>query len=43
MPLTSDDAHLLGVLDIDSPELDRFDGQDEAGFREIGKIIAAKL
>jgi GAF domain-containing protein len=43
VPLTSEDAHLLGVLDIDSPELDRFDAEDEAGFREIGKIIAAKL
>ena len=43
VPLTSDDAHLLGVLDVDSPELDRFDAEDEAGFREIGKIIAAKL
>lgn len=43
VPLTSADAHLLGVLDIDSPELNRFDDEDEAGFREIGKIIAAKL
>jgi GAF domain-containing protein len=43
VPLTSEDAHLLGVLDIDSPELNRFDDEDEAGFREIGKIIAAKL
>jgi GAF domain-containing protein len=43
VPLTSEDAHLLGVLDIDSPELNRFDAEDEAGFREIGKIIAAKL
>ena len=43
IPLTSDDSHLLGVLDIDSPELDRFDAEDETGFREIGKIIAAKL
>ena len=43
VPLTSGDAHLLGVLDIDSPERDRFDAEDEAGFREIGKIIAAKL
>lgn len=37
------DSHLLGVLDIDSPELDRFDAEDEAGLREIGKIISAKL
>lgn len=43
VPLTSEGAHLLGVLDIDSPELNRFDAEDEAGFREIGKIIAAKL
>jgi len=43
VPLTSGDAHLVGVLDVDSPELDRFDAEDEAGFREIGKIIAAKL
>jgi L-methionine (R)-S-oxide reductase len=43
VPLISGDAHLLGVLDVDSPELDRFDSEDEAGFREIGKIIAAKL
>ena len=43
VPLTSDDSHLLGVLDIDSPELNRFDADDEKGFRAIGKIIAAKL
>ena len=43
VPLVSDDSHLLGVLDVDSPELDRFDAEDEAGFRELGKIIAAKL
>jgi L-methionine (R)-S-oxide reductase len=43
VPLVSNDSHLLGVLDVDSPELDRFDPEDEAGFFEIGKIIAAKL
>jgi len=43
VPLVSADSHLLGVLDVDSPELDRFDAEDEAGLREIGKIIAAKL
>ncbi|HVF71693.1 MAG TPA: GAF domain-containing protein [Chthoniobacterales bacterium] len=43
VPLMTDDAHLLGILDIDSPELDRFDADDEAGFRSIGKIIAARL
>jgi L-methionine (R)-S-oxide reductase len=43
IPLVSDDSHLLGVLDIDSPELDRFDAEDETGLRAIGKIISAKL
>jgi len=43
VPLLGDDYHLIGVLDIDSPELDRFDAEDEAGFRAIGEIIAAKL
>jgi GAF domain-containing protein len=43
VPLTSDDSRLIGVLDVDSPELDRFDMDDEEGFRAIAKIIAAKL
>lgn len=43
VPLTSDDSRLIGVLDVDSPELDRFDADDEEGFRAIAKIIAAKL
>jgi L-methionine (R)-S-oxide reductase len=43
VPLLTEDSHLIGVLDVDSPELDRFDDADEAGLREIGKIISAKL
>jgi L-methionine (R)-S-oxide reductase len=43
VPLVSHDSHLLGVLDVDSPELDRFDAEDEAGLQAIGKIIAAKI
>ena len=43
VPLVSDDSRLIGVLDVDSPELNRFDAEDEEGFRAIGKIIAAKL
>ena len=43
VPLVSGDSHILGVLDVDSPELDRFDAEDEDGLRAIGKIIAAKL
>jgi L-methionine (R)-S-oxide reductase len=43
VPLTSADSHLIGVLDVDSPELDRFDADDEEGFRAIGRIIASRL
>ncbi len=43
VPLVSDDSHLLGVLDVDSPELDRFDAEDEEGLQAIGRIISAKL
>jgi L-methionine (R)-S-oxide reductase len=43
VPLVSDDSHLLGVLDVDSAELDRFDAEDEEGLQTISKIIAAKL
>jgi GAF domain-containing protein len=43
VPLVSADSHLLGVLDIDSPELERFDAEDEEGLRAIGRIISAKL
>jgi putative methionine-R-sulfoxide reductase with GAF domain len=31
------------VLDIDSPDLNRFDAEEEAGFRALGKMIAAEL
>jgi GAF domain-containing protein len=43
VPMLSEDTHLLGVLDVDSPELDRFDAEDEEGFRAIGRVVAAKL
>jgi L-methionine (R)-S-oxide reductase len=43
VPLLTADSHLIGVLDVDSPELDRFDDDDEAGLREIAGIISRKL
>jgi L-methionine (R)-S-oxide reductase len=43
VPLLTQDSHLIGVLDVDSPELDRFDADDEAGLSAIAEIIAAKL
>jgi L-methionine (R)-S-oxide reductase len=43
VPMLTDDSHLLGVLDVDSPDLDRFDAEDEAGLKVLAEIIAAKL
>jgi putative methionine-R-sulfoxide reductase with GAF domain len=31
------------VLDVDSPQLDRFDAEDEAGLSALAKMIARKL
>jgi GAF domain-containing protein len=43
LPLLTDDSHLIGVLDVDSPELDHFDAEDESGLKAIAKIMAAKI
>jgi L-methionine (R)-S-oxide reductase len=43
IPMVGKDSQLIGVLDVDSPELDRFDAEDEAGLREIAAMMAAKL
>ncbi|MDP9004893.1 MAG: GAF domain-containing protein [Verrucomicrobiota bacterium] len=43
VPMLTDDSHLIGVLDVDSPELDRFDAEDEAGFKILAGIMARKL
>jgi L-methionine (R)-S-oxide reductase len=43
LPLLTEDSHLIGVLDVDSPELDRFDADDEAGLSILAKIIARKI
>src|ERR1700682_2055256 len=43
VPLLTDDSHLIGVLDVDSPELDRFDAEEEACLSAIAEIIARKV
>jgi GAF domain-containing protein len=43
VPLLTDDSHLIGVLDVDSPELDRFDAEDEAGLSAMAEIIARAI
>jgi GAF domain-containing protein len=43
VPLLTEDSQLIGVLDVDSPELDRFDAEDEAGLSAIAEIIARAI
>jgi GAF domain-containing protein len=37
------DGRLLGVLDLDSPELNRFDADDQAGCEALARIIVRHL
>ncbi|MEO5640841.1 MAG: GAF domain-containing protein [Sphingomicrobium sp.] len=37
------DGHLLAVLDLDSPDLARFDAEDEAGLVAIAAILARAI
>ena len=43
IPLIGNDGTLLGVLDVDSPELDRFDADDQTGLEQIGATISGKM
>lgn len=43
VPMLTGDSHLIGVLDVDSPELDRFDAEDEAGLSALAEILARKI
>jgi GAF domain-containing protein len=42
VPLLRGDR-LIGVLDLDSPELARFDDDDRIGCENLARIIAARL
>jgi GAF domain-containing protein len=37
------EGRLLGVLDLDSPRLARFDGEDVAGCLELARILAPRI
>jgi GAF domain-containing protein len=43
VPLLTEDNQLLGVLDLDSPDFDRFDSDDETGLQAIAAIMAPKI
>ncbi len=43
VPLLGADGTLLGVLDLDSPETNRFDADDEIGLEALASILAAPL
>ena len=36
------EGELIGVLDLDSPSLDRFDDEDAAGLEAVAKLLAEK-
>jgi len=40
VPVLAPDGSLFGVLDVDSPELARFDEQDAVGLEEIAGVVA---
>ncbi|MCF5941126.1 GAF domain-containing protein, partial [Xanthomonas perforans] len=42
IPLVKGDA-LIGVLDLDSPELDRFDADDQRGLEAIAQLFVDAL
>src|SRR5688572_30991706 len=43
VPLFAGDGQLIGVLDLDSPELDRFDALDQKGLEDIAKVFVESL
>ncbi len=43
VPLVTANGELVGVLDIDSPKLARFDADDQRGLEEIARIFLAAL
>ena len=43
VPLILPDGRLLGVLDIDSPEKDRFSAEDRAGLERFARTLCAGI
>jgi GAF domain-containing protein len=42
LPLIKE-GKLMGVLDIDSPEIDRFDHRDQQGLEELLQVLIPRL
>jgi L-methionine (R)-S-oxide reductase len=42
-PLLAGTDRLIGVLDLDSPKLNRFDHEDEAGLKALADFMASRL
>ncbi len=43
IPLLSPTGRLFGVLDLDSPYLERFDEEDLAGLQRLAQLVTGKL
>jgi GAF domain-containing protein len=43
IPILASDRNVVAVLDLDSPEFDRFSAEDEIGLTAVAAIIACKI
>ena len=43
VPIVGEDGALIAVLDLDSPEMARFDEEDEAGIVALVEILSSRL
>ena len=43
VPLVTAGGELIGVFDLDSPELDRFDAQDQQGLEAVARVFVESL
>lgn len=43
VPIIGADGTVLAVIDLDSPTLARFDGEDRAGFEQLASLVAGRI
>lgn len=43
VPLVGQDGELIGVFDLDSPNLDRFDADDQLGLEALARVFVESL
>ena len=43
VPLVGQEGELIGVFDLDSPKLDRFDAEDQSGLEALARVFVESL